>query len=154
MKRMILVFFVLMFAAICNAQSLQFTYPYILTYPPITCAPASCNAYGQIGYGGFGGVNVLAVGTCVSGLRPYVNPQQIAYACSYPATLIYAYAFASPSPNIYRLSFATINAQQIQGNNGTYGLVGGNWVNIYDGVQFSDCYTGALRSFEPPPHPC
>jgi len=155
LKRLLPIIFLCLFTSVLGyAQGLGLTYPYILTYPNITCSPQSCNSYLQIGPRWYGGVSVFAQGSCVNGIRPYVTPSQVEFNCSYPSTLLYAYAYVSSAPNIYYMSFGQINAQQLTGQNGTYGYIGGTWVNVFAGSQFSDCYTGALRNFQPPPHPC
>ncbi len=126
-----------------------------LNYPQISCIPNTCNLFEFIGYGGYGSVYVLGQGSCQNGIRPYVNPSQVGLNCTIgSSTELYAYAYVASFNQFYYINGQQIYAQQLEGQNGTYSYIGGNWVNLFAGNQFNDCYTGALRTFEPNGRPC
>ncbi len=145
--------FLACFSTLASAQ--QFTYPYVLTFPQLTCSPSGCYSNIIIGYGGYGSVYVFGQGACSSGVRPYVTPQQQGYYCTLGSmTQLYAYAVVAQSSQLYYVNGQQVWAQQLEGLNGTYSYQYGNWISLYSGYQFNDCFSGNLRLYEPTPRPC
>ena len=151
MKRLITILFLFLMAIASNAQNS--TWPYILTSAALTCSPQYCSSSQTIPPGWYGQVQVFAADGCFSGVRVGVQPYISDWNCS-ATTLLYAYAYVAGYPNAYVINGNVIYAQQITGESGILRLVNGQYIQVGHAQQWSDCYTGALRQYYPPPGIC